>query len=109
MKSIKFLKIKDFELHNHHCTKFDKYPISNFVKIIEKKIKSYKPTTIITHNPFDTNIDHAITYEAVNISSRPSNKSSLRISFEIPGTHLSFKNNFKPNLFIDISKEINQS
>ena len=110
LKSIKFLKVNDFELHNHHCTKFDKYPISNFVKIIEKKIKQFKPTIIITHNPFDTNIDHSITYEAVNISSRPSNKSNLRtvISFEIPcSTHLSFKNKFIPNLFIDISKEIN--
>jgi LmbE family N-acetylglucosaminyl deacetylase len=110
LKFINFLKIKDFELYNHHCTKFDKYPISNFVKIIEKKIKKFKPTTIITHNPFDTNIDHTITYEAVNISSRPSNNSNLRtvITFEVPcSTHLSFKNEFKPNLFIDISKEIN--
>ena len=110
LNSIKFLKIKDFDLHNYHCTKFDKYPISNFVKIIEKKINKFKPTTIITHNPFDTNIDHKITYEAVNIVSRPSNNSSVKtvMSFEIPcSTHLSFKNNFKPNLFIDISKEIN--
>jgi LmbE family N-acetylglucosaminyl deacetylase len=110
LKSMKFLKIKDYELYNYHCTKFDKYPISNFVKIIEKKIIEYRPTTIITHNPFDTNIDHGITYEAVNIASRPSLNSSVKtvISFEVPcSTHLSIKNNFKPNLFIDISKEMN--
>ena len=108
-KSMKFLKIKDYEMHNHHCTKFDKYPISNFVKISEKKINYFKPTTIITHNPFDTNIDHGITYEAVNIATRPSINLSVKtvISFEVPcSTHLSIKNNFKPNLFIDISNEI---
>ncbi len=109
-KCLKFFKIKDFELHKNHCTKFDKYPISNFVKIIEKKINKLKPATIITHNPFDTNIDHTISYEAVNIACRPSVKSSVKtiISFEVPcSTHLSLKNKFSPNLYVDISKEIN--
>ena len=110
LKAAKFLKIKNYKLYNYHCTKFDKYPISNFVKIIEKKINDFKPTTILTHNPFDTNIDHGITYEAVNIATRPSNKLTVKtvISFEVPcSTHLSIKNNFRPNLFVDISKEIN--
>ena len=107
---LKYLKINDFELHNNHCTKFDKYPLSHFVKIIESKIKKFKPTLIITHNPFDTNIDHKITHEAINVACRPSNKSKIKkiITFEVPcSTHLSLKNTFKPNLYIDISKEIN--
>ena len=36
-KSLNFLKVKEYELHRYHCTKFDKYPVSDFVKIIEKK------------------------------------------------------------------------
>ena len=107
---LKFLKIKDFELHDNYCTKFDKYPLAHFVKIIEKKIKKFKPSTIITHNPYDTNIDHTITYEAINIASRPTFSSTVKnvITFEIPcSTHLSIKNKFMPNFYVDISKEIN--
>ncbi len=107
---LKYLKINNYELHNNHCTKFDKYPLSHFVKIIELTISKLKPTIIITHNPYDTNIDHKITYEAINVACRPSIKSKLKkiITFEVPcSTHLSMKNTFKPNLYIDISNEIN--
>lgn len=108
-KCLKFLKLKDFEMHRNHCTKFDKYPISNFVEIIENKIKKYKPDTIVTHNPYDTNIDHTIVYEAVNIACRPSNKLKIKkiLTFEVPcSTHLSIKNKFKPNFYLNITKEI---
>ncbi len=106
---LKFLRVKDYEIHRNHCTKFDKYPLSDFVKIIEKKIKTFKPDTIVTHNPYDTNIDHSITYEAVNIACRPSKKLSIKkiLTFEIPcSTHLSLKNKFKPNYYLNITQEI---
>jgi len=110
-KCLKFLKIKDHELHHNHCTKFDKYPLTKFVKIIEEKIKKFKPSIILTHNPYDTNIDHKITYEAVNVACRPSKLSTIRkiLTFEVPcSTHLSLKNNFRPNFYLDISHEIQQ-
>ena len=110
-KCLKFLKVKNFEIYKNHCTKFDKYPLSDFVKIIENRITKFKPDIIVTHNPFDTNIDHKITYDAVNIACRPSNKFKVKkiLSFEVPcSTHLSIKNNFKPNFYLDISNEFNQ-
>lgn len=110
-KCMSYLKIKNLEIHRNHCTKFDKYPLSNFINIIEKKIKNFKPTIIVTHNPYDTNLDHKIVYEAVNVSCRPSNSNKIKkiLTFEVPcSTHLSLKNGFKPNYFIDITKEINQ-
>lgn len=110
LKCLKFLKVKNYELHKNHCTKFDKYPLSDFTKIIEKKINKLKPDTIITHNQYDTNIDHKIIYEAVNVACRPSNQHKVKkiLTFEIPcSTHLSMKNNFKPNYYLDITKEFN--
>jgi len=37
-KCMSYLKIKNIEIHRNHCTKFDKYPLSNFINIIENKI-----------------------------------------------------------------------
>ena len=38
-KCMSYLKIKNLEIHRNHCTKFDKYPLSNFINIIEKNKK----------------------------------------------------------------------
>ena len=84
---------------------------SDFVQIIEKKINQFRPDTIVTHNPYDTNIDHKISYEAVNIACRPSNKFKVKkiLTCEMPcSTHLSMKNNFKPNYYLDITNELKQ-
>ena len=82
-KCLKFLKVKNFEIYKNHCTKFDKYPLSDFVKIIENRIIKFKPDIIVTHNPFDTNIDHKVTYDAVNIACRPSNKFKVKKFFHL--------------------------
>ncbi len=108
---LKYLGVKDYELHKNHCTKFDKYPLSKFVKIIENKIKKYKPNIILTHNPYDTNIDHTITFNAVNVACRPNAKSVLEeiLTFEVPcSTHLSLNKDFKPNIYLDLNKIFNK-
>ena len=69
-KCLNFLKVKNFEIYKNHCTKFDKYPLSDFVKIIENRIIKFKPDIIVTHNPFDTNIDHKVTYEYMTYPQR---------------------------------------
>lgn len=108
---MKYFKISDYELNYFHCTKFDKYPISNFVKIIERKKKKFNPTIVLTHNEYDTNIDHSIVLKSVKIACRPEKNSSIKkiLSFEVPcSTHLSLNNKFKPNFFINIEREIVQ-
>ena len=89
----------------------DKIPLLKIIKKIEKKIRSYKPDTIITHFSNCLNIDHRITYEAVITACRPVNNLSVKkiLSFEIPSSTdwAVFKGkNFQPNYFIDISKHI---
>lgn len=108
---MKYLKISDYDLNYFHCTKFDKYPISNFVKIIERKKKLFNPTIVLTHNKYDTNIDHSIVLKSVQIAFRPERNSSIKkiLSFEVPcSTHLSLNNKFIPNFFVNIEKEIVQ-
>ena len=76
---------------------------------MKKKIRLFKPETIITHYSHCLNIDHRITYEATITACRPVNKLSVKkiLSFEIPSSTdwALFKGkNFHPNYYVDISK-----
>ena len=57
---------------------FDTYPMLDIVQSIERQIKFFKPNVIFTHNPSEVNIDHKITYDAVEVAARPKKNSSLK-------------------------------
>ena len=108
LNALKVLGVKDYELHVNYCCQFDKLNILKLVKIIEKKIKEFKPDVLITHNPNEVNIDHVKTYEAVEIATRPYYGSNLKLilGMEIPCSgNWKFNSNFSPNFFVDIHKE----
>ena len=107
LSSIKILRISNYEMHNYKCTKFDQYPISNFVKIIEKNIYNFKPTIIFTHHDNEVNIDHSITCAATEIACRPVKNNTVKkiLSYEtICSSNFKFSKNFDPNLYVDIEK-----
>ena len=106
-KSLKILGIKDYKFGSLFCTKFDTYPLVQIVRIIEKKINSFKPNIILTQNPYEVNIDHTITYKAVEVAARPFNKKFLRsiYSFEtVCSGNFAFENKFSPNVYVNIKK-----
>ena len=106
--SLKILGIKNFIFENRLCTRFDELPLLNIVKSIEREIVIFKPTVIFTHNPHEVNIDHTITYKAVEVATRPTKKTSIKsiYSFEIICSgNWSFNKKFVPTSYVDISKE----
>ena len=109
--SLKILGVKDYIFEERLCTRFDELPIGTIVKSIEREIELTSPQIILTHHHSDVNIDHNITHKAVEIATRPNNKTKhLSVySFEIVcSSNFSFFKNFSPTTYIDISKEINK-
>ena len=85
VESLKVLGIKNYIFENRSCTRFDEYPLLHLVKSVEREINKFKPNIIFTHNRSEVNIDHKITYDAVEVACRPVNKKFLKqiYSFEI--------------------------
>jgi len=104
---LKILGIKDYDFNYYLCTKFDTYPIIDFVRLIEKKIKIFKPNIVFTHNDNEVNIDHIIANRATEIACRPliSNTVKSVYTFEaVCSGNFKFDKKFNPNLYIDIKK-----
>lgn len=88
------------------CCRLDQVPMLDLVKQIEGHINPWKPTKLLTHAPYDTNIDHRLTYMAVLAAARPKQNSQLKsiYSFEVlSSTEWNPLQPFVPNMFIDIS------
>jgi LmbE family N-acetylglucosaminyl deacetylase len=93
--------------------KLDSIPLLEIVKKIEIEIEKINPTKIYTHHPSDLNVDHQIVFKSVLTAARPFPGSSIKeiLSFEIvSSTEWNYdpKENFKPNLFIDISNQFEE-
>ena len=107
----KSLHIKEIFFSDKLCTRLDEYPLINFTREIEKHINQFKPEIVLTHNPFDLNIDHQIAYKSVENATRPYRKDFLKCiaSFEVPcSSNFTFLKKFNPNIYLDISLEINK-
>jgi len=108
-------KIIGYQWIHKYCGIFldqrlDALPLLELVQKIEDIKKQIKPDIVITHSNKDLNLDHRIIFEAALTAFRPkfSENCKMILSFEIPsatdyGVSLS-RENFIPNLSIDISK-----
>ena len=71
---------------------------------------NYKPSTVYMPTKYDVNVDHQAVYNATITATRPSKNTHVKevISFEIPSsTEWYFPAEFSPNVFVDITKQIN--
>lgn len=108
-RALKLLKITDFSFGNKFCTKFDKYPLSEFILEVEKVVNIFKPNIIFTHNNRDLNIDHGVVHRAVMTASRPKINNTIKqiYSFEVPcSSNWTFDDKFNPNVYVDITNSI---
>jgi LmbE family N-acetylglucosaminyl deacetylase len=106
-KALNVLGISDYEFGARLCGQFDKYPLISIVKDIERQLASYQPNMLLTHNPSEVNIDHRLTYEAVEVACRPTRDfiPDEIYTFEIPCSgSWTFESTFKPNVFVNISE-----
>ena len=104
-KSTKILELK-FDLLGYKDQIFEKYPVSEIANSILSH--NFNPDIIVTHSASELNKDHRITLEVAKIIARPQKKKcSIFLSiFQI--IHLIIINKFRPNFFVDISKEIKE-
>jgi N-acetylglucosamine malate deacetylase 1 len=103
---------KKFELNFPTC-RLENFPISEIIEKISKVIKEINPEIIYFPYSFDCHTDHQITAKALQACIKwfrfPSIKKVLMYE-TISETNFNFidKNNFQPNVFIDISKFIDK-
>jgi LmbE family N-acetylglucosaminyl deacetylase len=90
---------------------FDKKSLLQIVKAIEKYINLLSPSIIFTHHYGDLNIDHQITFEAVQTATRPMLQCPVKelYCFEtFSSTEWNFLNSakFTPNYFVNIENTL---
>jgi LmbE family N-acetylglucosaminyl deacetylase len=105
-EALKVLGITDYVFGERLCGQFDTYPLISIVKDIECKLEQFKPHLLFTHNPAEVNIDHRLTYEAVEVACRPTRYfiATQIYTFEIPCSgSWTFESTFKPNVFVEVS------
>ncbi len=109
IKSAKLLGVKNIEFAGFPDNEMDTISNLEITKTIEKNINDFNPDIVYTHSQFDLNVDHRVCYNATLTATRPIKNQCVKevISFEIPSsTEWNFPSKFSPNLFIDISNEI---
>ncbi len=106
-KALKVLGVDDVIFGERLCCQFDTIPQITLTKEIESVLDKIKPTILLTHNPSEVNIDHLVTYNAVEVACRPTRSV---VPNEIYGFEVvcsgswKFDSDFLPNVFVDIEK-----
>jgi LmbE family N-acetylglucosaminyl deacetylase len=89
---------------------FDTVPLLSIIKIIENEKKQFDPELVFTHHLGDVNIDHQLTFKAVNTAfrSQPGEKFKGILTFETPSSSEWIPANdlrkFNPNIFIELNE-----
>lgn len=115
-KALTLFDIKNIKFYNLQCGCLNNIPQIKINKIIEKEIKNFNPTIILTHSINDLNSDHNSISKSVNVSVRPISNINKKIkcilNFEIlSSSEWNLENAFKPNFFLklkpsDLKKKI---
>lgn len=107
-QALRYLGIDDVVFNQDRmCCQFDTVPLIVLAKEIEKQMERFKPTILFTHNPCEVNVDHRITYQAVETACRPTRSYLPKeiYTFEIVCSgNWTFDSSFKPNTYVDIAK-----
>jgi LmbE family N-acetylglucosaminyl deacetylase len=105
----KVLCIKEVFTFDLPDNRFDSVDLLDVVKIVEKLKAQVKPDIVFTHYENDLNIDHRITFQAVQTAMRPMSNETVKelYSFEVhSSTEWNYPLSFSPNCFFDISDTI---
>jgi len=97
LSSIKILEFPDNE--------FDSVPLLDIINEIEKVIGEIRPDAVITHWPYDLNVDHQLTSMAVRTAVRPVHEENVKRLLYFPilsSTEWSMGEEFKPNFAFNV-------
>ncbi len=104
--ALRVLGISNSIFGDRYCCQFDTLPQITLTKEIEAIMDRFRPTILFTHNPSEVNIDHRLTYEAVEAACRPTRSfiPSQIYTFELVCSgNWTFETTFKPNVFVDVT------
>jgi len=111
LKSLESLGCRDVEFLDFPDNKLDTIPMLDLCKKIELHLNARETEIVFTHYPYDLNIDHRLTCEATLVACRPNPTSLVKqlLFFEtVSSTNWKFGDkSFSPNIYIDITNEIN--
>lgn len=104
-------QVTTYELPDNRMDSLDRLDI---VKLVEQKIREFKPDTVYTHHAGDVNVDHRYVHEAVVTACRPLPGFSVRqllffeiassTEWQVPGAAPLFM----PTWFIQISDQLDK-
>ena len=104
-QALRVLGISETIFGERYCCQFDTLPLITLTKAVEDTIDKFKPTILLTHNPSEVNVDHRVTFEAVEAACRPTRASVPKqiFTFEIVCSgNWTFETTFKPNTYVDV-------
>jgi len=104
--ALRVLGISKAIFGDRYCCQFDTLPQITLTKEIEAIMDQFRPTILFTHNPSEVNVDHRLTYEAVEAACRPTRSfiPSQIYTFELVCSgNWTFETTFKPNVFVDVT------
>jgi LmbE family N-acetylglucosaminyl deacetylase len=108
-KALQILGCDDFHFYDFPDNSMDTVSLLEVAKVVEEDLADFNPQIVLTHFPFDLNIDHRICSQATLIATRPKSNSSVQalVYFEVQSsTEWNFgAQQFTPNLFIDVSDD----
>lgn len=92
--------------------RFDSVDLLDVVKIVERRIKEYKPDVIFTHYGHDLNVDHRVCFNAVMTAVRPHSRTFVPdvYCFEVPSSTDFIPSSgyapFQPDTYFGLSEEV---
>lgn len=101
------LGVKDSFFGTFPDNRFDSVDLLDIIKVVEKHVEMIQPQWVFTHHGNDLNIDHQLTFQAVQTACRPLPGTSVKGLFSFPilsSTEWNFDSEFRPNYYVDIDK-----
>lgn len=112
-RAIKTLGVQNVTFESFPDNSFDRVPLLDIVKVVERIKASLQPQVVYTHHGGDLNVDHRLTLQAVVTACRPQPGDSVRelYAFEVVSSTEwagPLASAFTPTVFVDISGTLNQ-
>lgn len=98
-------------VNERYCCRLDQVPQIDLVKEIERHIRDFRPSHLMTHWSEDTNVDHCIAHRAVLAATRPIDIPFLEriLAFEVlSSSEWNTTAAFPANAFVDVSDHIDR-
>ncbi len=99
-------------MHGLPDNRFDTVPLLDVVKLVEREVREFRPDVVYTQHGGDLNIDHAVTFRATLVATRPTDDCPVRTvyAYEVASSSEwafgQFSPEFRPQTFVDVAETL---